>query len=173
VRDGQTGQPPVPEEWTIGVGSIGGGDCLLEVSIQGPPRTPPGPSPREPGFSLFMPMKDEAFSGTEILRLFHRPDLTPRGMRAVLDRDVKAVEGSVRRFPLVFQGRTRLAHELTISIEDASLVRGTYRLVVVPDLPAPGILEAELDETWTATDADGNEREERRHEKLELVDSHG
>jgi hypothetical protein len=169
-REGAPGEPAVEEEWTLRVGQVVGGAAEVFVEVLGPSRTPPAPSPREPGWSVLLQSKSEGFSGSQILRLFHRPDLSPRGVRAYLDEEVGGVDGSMREFPLVVDGKTCAARELTIQIRDATLERGTYRLVVVDGLPVCGIYEADLDEVWISDAPDGERHEERRHDHLELAD---
>lgn len=170
LRDGKEGEPPVVEEWTIAVRQIVGGAAKVEVELLGAPRTPPSPSPREPGWSVFLQTKEEAFSGTQLLRLLRRPDLSPRGARAFLDHSVSGVHGSVRELPIVVQGKTCSGHEMTLSYSDHQLLRATYRLVIVDELPGIGLYEAELDEVWISDVPDGDRHEERRHDRLELVD---
>ncbi|MEZ0228959.1 MAG: hypothetical protein ACAI25_10070 [Planctomycetota bacterium] len=170
LRDGKPGEPPIPEEWTLSVRQVVAGAAKLEVELLGPTRSPPSPSPREPGWSVFLQTKDEALNGSQILRLFHRPELSPRGVRAFLDRDVSRVAGGVREIPVVVQGKTCSGKELTFHFEDPQLLRATYRLVIVDELPAIGLYEAELDEVWISDAPDGERHEERRRDRLELVD---
>ena len=114
----------------------------------------------------------QGFSAVELLRLFHRPELTSEGMVVVLDRDVASIEGAKRSFTGDVLEHARQLRELTVTFRDASLVRGTYRIVVADDLPGLGIAEAELDEEWTVVAPDGSLKNERRHERLELVEAH-
>lgn len=172
VRDGQDGQEAVAESWTLRVLSSSKGLDRLEVQVLGPARVPAGPSPREPGYSAKFPIADSPLASTEIIRLFHRPDLTTEGMLVVLAREFTHVEGSTRSFTSVFLDHTRLAREMTVTISDKQLRRGTYRVVMVDELPVFGIAEAELDEEWEVTDPDGQLKIEHRHERLELVDAH-
>ena len=161
---------PVPEEWTIRVTAVSGGSARVEVSVLGPPRVPPAPAPREPGYGLFMAMKDEGFTGAALLRLFHRPDLTARGIRRILERDVREVSGTVRDRPVLFSGKTCQARELTLVIEDPSVVRAVYRVVLLDEVPVVGILEAELEQVFRVVDPDGEVHEETRVDRIELVD---
>jgi hypothetical protein len=169
LRDGREGEPPAPEEWMLAVRQNAGGAAKIEVELLGPRRVPPSPSPREPGWSVLLQTKEEAFSGSQVLRLLRRPDLSPRGIRAFLERDVANVSGSVKEKPVLVQGKTCLGYEMTLSFEDPQ-VRATYRLVVVDELPVLGVFEAELDEVWISDAPDGDRHEERRHDRLELVD---
>lgn len=171
IRDGKPGEAPVEEEWALRIVSVGGGVAELDVSILGPPRVPSSPSPREPGYKLFVPTKEDAWSAVEVLRLFHRPDLSTHGMRAVLDRDVQSVEGSRTDSPLVVDGKTRDSHLLQVTVRDGSLVNGTYKVTCVDHVPVAGIYKAELDETWKTMDAEGEWHEEHRHDRLELLRS--
>jgi hypothetical protein len=172
VRDGTPGERPVIEEWTLSVRQSAGGAAKIEIELLGPSRSPPSPSPREPGWSVFLQTKDEAFSGSQILRLFRRPDLSPRGVRSYLDHDVSNVSGGVKEKPVLVRGRTYAGYEVTISFEDPQL-RGRYRLVIVDELPGIGLYEAELEEVWISDAPDGERHEERRHDRLELVDWKG
>lgn len=172
VRDGEPGKEAVAESWTIRVLGSKEGQARLEVQVLGPERIPASPSPREPGYSFKFPTADSSLSSTEILRLFHRPDLTTPGMLTVLGRDFTRLEGSTRSFTLVSLGRTRLAREMTVSFSDKQLVRGTYRVVMVDELPVLGIAEAELTEEWESVQPDGSINVEKRHETLTLVDAH-
>ncbi len=171
VRDGQGNA--VPEVWTFELTGAGKGLARVDVAVLGPDRDPRSPSPREPAYSVILPTADQPLAGTEILQVFHRPDLRTEGMLVVLGRDVKSVEGSTRSFAEVVLGRTRDVRELTVTVADAQLVRGTYRVVVSDDLPVLGISEAELDEEWQVVDKDGQLHTERRHDRLELVEAHG
>jgi hypothetical protein len=169
VRDGTPGGEHTAEEWTFSIRSVQNGYAHVEVSILGPPRSPPSPSPREPGFELELPTKDDGWNGVEVLRLFRHPELTTRGLRQVLDRGGVSVGGGHEVFPLVVDGRTRLAHALTVTLSDGALERASYRIVIVDDLPGLGIAEAELDEVWTSVTPDGDEVEQHRHDKLVLA----
>ena len=168
TRDGEPGAPPVVEEWTLSIVSVQAGFARVEVSILGPPRSPAGPSPREPGFVLDLPTKIDGFTGVELIRLFRHPELTTRGVREMLDRGGTSVGGQHDSYPLVVLGKTHEAHALTVELSDGQLRRGVYRVVVVDDLPVLGIVEAELEEVWTALTPDGDEVVERRHERLLL-----
>ncbi len=172
VRDGSATEKPVVEDWIFRVLSASAGSARVEVSVLGPPRVPPSPSPREPSFAIDFPMTDGAFSAVQLIRLFHRPELTTRGANVVLDREAKKVEGHVRPGLLVVQGKTREVRELSIELSGGALARGSYRAVIADDLPVLGIIEAELDETWTIGGPDGDVTEERRHDRLRLLDSH-
>jgi len=173
VRQGDTGTGPgVEETWTLRVSSGGSkGLQRVDVAVLGPARAPASPSPREPGYSLKLPTADAGIAATEVLRLFHRPDLTTEGMLAVVSRDEPEIEGSTRTFTTTVFDRTRTARELTVAIHDRDLLRGTYRIVVVDDIAVLGIVEAELDEVWVVTDPDGALRKERRHDHLKIVES--
>lgn len=170
LRDGEPGVPPVAEEWTLAVQQVVGGAARVEVELLGAKRNPPSPSPREPGWSVFLQTKEEAFSGAQILRLFRRPDLSPRGARSWLERDVSNVSGSVKELAVLVQGKTCAGHEITISFSDKDLERATYRLVIVDDLPGIGLYEAELEEVWLSDAPEGDLHEERRRDRLSLVD---
>jgi hypothetical protein len=172
VRDGQGADKPVVEDWIIRVLSSAAGAALIEVSILGPPRVPPSPSPREPGFEVSFPTADSSFSAIELVRLFHRPALTSKGAFVVLERDVSRVDGGVQARTGVFSGRTRDVREVRIALEGGTLVRGDYRVVIADDVPVLGILEAELDETWTSLAPDGSLVVERRHDRFVLSDAH-
>jgi hypothetical protein len=171
IREGTKGES-VEETWILQVASASKGLARVDVTILGSPRTPASPSPREPGYSVKLPQADEGFAGDDLLRLFHRPELTSEGILAVLDRDVTSVEGSVRQFPRVILDRTRQARELTLEFRDRTIDHGRYRIVLADDLPVLGICEAELEEEWTVCDADGQLKKERRHDRLELVEAH-
>ncbi len=160
------------EEWTFRVREIASGEAKVEVEVLGKSRNPPAPSPREPGWSVYLHMKEDAFSGSLVLRLLHRPDLSPRGIRQYLEDEVSKLEGSVRSFPIVVGDRTYEGREVTVELEDATLTRARYRLVVVDELPVLGIQEADLDEVWISDAPDGVRHEERRHDHLELVEWH-
>jgi hypothetical protein len=172
VREDSRGEA-VSESWTLQVNGKANGLARVDVSVLGPALTPHGPSPREPGYVVRLPTAEGRLSSPEIMRLFHRPELTSEGMLAVLDRDVKHVEGTMRSFTMVVLDHTREAHELTVTFDDDSLVRGTYRVVVVDDLPVLGIAQAELDEEWTTVEEDGARKTSRRHETLDLVEASG
>jgi hypothetical protein len=172
IRDGVKGEPPMEEEWTFRVREIVSGEAKVEVEVLGKSRNPPSPSPREPGWSVYLHMKDDAYTGSQVLRLLHRPDLSPRGIRRYLEDEVASLDGSVRAFPVVVDGQTYQGREVTIELEDASLARARYRLVVVDELPVLGLKEADLDEVWISDAPDGGRHEERRHDHLELVESH-
>jgi hypothetical protein len=171
IREGQGAS--VPEIWTLEVTGAGKGLARIDVAVLGPERDPRSPSPREPAYFVRLPTADQPLTATEVLQLFHRPELSTEGMLVVLDRDVKSVDGATRAFPVLVFGRTRDARELSVTIEDPLLVRGTYRIVVSDELPVLGISEAELDEEWRVIDRDGQLHTERRHERLELVEAHG
>jgi hypothetical protein len=171
VRDGQGA--PVSEVWTLEVTGAAKGIARVDVAVLGPERDPKSPSPREPAYFVRLPTADQPLAATEVLQLFHRPELSTEGMLVVLGRDVKSVEGTTRAFPILVLGKTRDARELSVTIEDALLLRGTYRVVVSDELPVLGISEAELDEEWQVVDRDGQLHTERRHERLELVEAHG
>jgi hypothetical protein len=168
VRDGERGTAPVVEEWTVAITSVQAGNARVEVSILGPPRVPASPSPREPGFVLDLPTKVDGFTGVEIIRLFRHPELTTRGVRQLLDRGGTSISGESETLPLLVLGKTHEAHALTVRLSDDRIDRATYRVVVVDDLPALGIVEAELEEEWTRLTPDGDEVTERRHETLTL-----
>jgi hypothetical protein len=169
IREGQG--DPVVETWTFRVAGMSRGTGRVNVSVLGPPRVPASPSPREPGYSLLLPTADAGFAATELMRFFHRPDLTTEGMRVVLDREGKKITGEERAFPVVVQDSTHQAWELVVHFADPSL-EATYRAVIVDGLPVLGIKEAELDEVWTSVAEDGSLHPEHCHEKLELVASH-
>ncbi len=171
VRTGQHDEE-VAETWTLRLTSQSKGLARVDVAVLGPNRVPASPSPREPGFSLKLPTADAGIAATEVLRLFRRPELTTEGLLTVLDRDETLIDGSVRSFTTVVFDRTYHARELVVRIED-KLVKGTYRIVVVEEIPVLGLVEAELDEEWTVTDQDGALHTERRHDKLELVEARG
>jgi hypothetical protein len=172
VRTGDGGEG-VAETWTLRVSGSSRGQARVDVAVLGAARTPPSPSPREPGYSLKLPTADAGIAATEVLRLFHRPALTTEGMLAVVGREEPKIEGTTRSFTTVVFDRTRDARELLVTIQDPSLVRGTYRIVVVDEIAVLGIVEAELDEVWTVLDPDGTIRTEKRHDKLELVEARG
>lgn len=172
IREGEPGGP-VAETWMLRVSSSSKGLSRVDVAVLGPARTPPSPSPREPGYSLKLPTADAGIDATEVLRLFHRPELTTEGMLTVVTREEPVITGSTRAFTTVVFDRTRNARELTVTISDKQLVRGTYRIVVVDEIAVLGIVEAELDEEWTVLDQDGAIRTERRHDRLELVEARG
>lgn len=172
IRDGSATEKPVVEDWIVRVLSAAAGTARVEAAVLGPAREPAALSPREPAFEVAYSMVDGAFSSIQMLRLFQRPDLTPKGMRVVLDREERAVEGAVKGGLLVVGGKTRDVRELTVTVRGGPFVRATYRVVIADDLPVLGIVEAELDETWLATGPDGDLREERRHDHLVLTDSH-
>jgi hypothetical protein len=171
VRDGEPGEPVI-ETWVFRVGGQAKGRARVDVSVLGPVRKPASPSPREPAYSVALPTADQGFSALELIRLFHRPELTSEGMFVVLERDVASVDGEKKSFPGDVLEHARQLRELTVTFRDLSLVRGTYRIVVADDLPVLGIAEAELDEEWTVVAPDGSLKTERRHEKLELVEAH-
>lgn len=170
-RGERTGEPggPVTEEWTFSVRSVEGGYARVEVAVLGPPRVPASPSPREPGYVLDVPTKDDGFTGVEILRLFRHPELTTHGVRSLLDRGKVSVEGDGDSLPYLFAGKTHPAHALTLRISDERLRSAVYRVVVLDDLPVLGVVEADLDEVWVSLTPDGEEREERRHDHLALL----
>jgi hypothetical protein len=172
VRDNGQGKS-VSEVWTFEVTGAGKGLARVDVAVLGPDRDPKSPSPREPAYAVILPTADQPLAGTEILQVFHRPDLRTEGMLVVLGRDVKSVDGSTRAFAQVVLGRTRDVRELTVTVTDAQLLHGTYRVVVSDDLPVLGISEAELEEEWQVVDKDGQLHTEQRHERLELVEAHG
>jgi hypothetical protein len=169
IRDGEAGKRPVEEEWSLHVRSIAGGAARVEVEILGPGRDPPGPSPREPGYSVLLQTKDEGFTGTQLLRLLRRPELSPRGIRRWLDDAVNMHEASIRDLPVVFEGKTRPGHEVVLDLEDGR-ERTRYRLVIVDDVAVCAIVEADLDETWLSDTPDGELHEEHRHDHLSLVE---
>jgi len=171
VREGQG--DTVTEVWTLEVTGAGKGLVRIDVSVLGPERDPRSPSPREPAYFVRLPTADQPLAATEILQLFHRPDLTTEGMLVVLGRDVTSVEGSTRSFTRVVFDRTRDGKELTVTIKDALLLRGTYRVAVSDELPVLGIADADLDEEWQVMNKDGALRTEHRHDHLELVEAHG
>jgi hypothetical protein len=168
VRDGEPGAPPIVEEWTFSIRSVQGGIARIDVSILGPPRSPATPSPREPGFALDMPTKADGWNGVEVIRLFRHPELTTRGLRALLDRGGTSVSGGVETFPLLVQGKTHEAHQLTVELSDELIDHATYRVVIVDDQPVLGLVEAEVEEVWTTLTPDGEEVGNRRHERLFL-----
>jgi hypothetical protein len=172
VRD-DGGGTAYPESWTLQLTGAGKGLARVDVAVLGPNRSPPSPSPREPGFFVRMPTADAPLDAAEVIHFFHRPELTSEGVLAVLDRDAKSVEGSTRTFTTVVLDHTYVARELTVTFQDDSLLRGTYRVVFVDDLPVLGIAEAELDEEWHTVDADGQLKTEHRHDKLILAEAHG
>ncbi len=169
IREGQG--DPLVEVWTFRISSMSRGTAGVSVSVLGPPRDPASPSPREPNFFVRLPTADAGFSATELLRVFHRPDLTSEGMHVVLDRDGKKIEGTASAFPIAWEGSTREGCELEVRYQDDK-VKGSYRIKMADGLPVLGMTEAELDEVWTSCAEDGSLHEERRHEKLVLVDYH-
>jgi hypothetical protein len=173
VRIGDTPDAEgVEEVWTLRVDESAKGLAKVDVACLGPSRPTPSPSAREPGWNLRMPTADAGIAATEVLRLFHRPELTTEGMLTVVEREKPEIEGSTQTFTTLVFDRTRDARQIIVRIIEAKpYFRGTYRVVVVDELAVLGIIEAELDEEWDTVDPDGELSRQHRHDSLKLVES--